>query len=120
MKNVSGKSTDEMFEKSMLTGGDIFSLTVSRDISNIDDFLIYCYRKYKEEPYKLRFSRIDNIKYVKNHETIDSLNQLIISEINAHNFTNVWMAVPEFVDWADIKCFKITGDRSNTEYDIYT
>ena len=62
MKNVSGKSLDEMFEKSMLTGGDIFSLTVSRDISNIDEFLIYCYRKYKEDTYKTRFAWIDNIK----------------------------------------------------------
>lgn len=45
----------------MLTGGDIFSLTVSRDISNIDEFLIYCYRKYKEDTYKTRFAWIDNI-----------------------------------------------------------
>lgn len=117
MKNVSGKSLDEMFEKSMLTGGDIFSLTVSRDISNIDEFLIYCYRKYKEDTYKTRFAWIDNIKYVKNHEIIESLNRLVISEINTRNFSNVWMAVPEVVDWVDIKCFKITGDRTNTEYD---
>lgn len=117
MKNVSGKSADDMFEKSMLTGGDIFSLTVSRDISNIDEFLIYCYRKYKEETYKAQFAWIDNIKYVKNYEKIEELNRHIISEINAHNFSNVWMAVPEVVDWVDIKCFKIAGDRSNTEYD---
>ena len=117
MKNVSGKSLDEMFEKSMLTGGDIFSLTVSRDISNIDEFLTYCYRKYKEDTYKTRFAWIDNIKYVKNHEIIESLNRLVISEINTRNFSNVWMAVPEVVDWVDIKCFKITGDRTNTEYD---
>lgn len=46
MKNVSGKSEDDMFEKSMLTGGDIFSLTVARDISNIDEFLVFCYRRF--------------------------------------------------------------------------
>ena len=117
MKNVSGKSEDEYFEKSMLTGGDIFSLTVSRDISNIDDFLIYCYHKYKEDSYKNRFAWIDNIKYVKNKDTIGRLNAQVISQINARNYSCVWMAVPEVVDWIDIKCFKISGDRSTTEYD---
>lgn len=55
MKNVSGKSEDDMFEKSMLTGGDIFSLTVARDISNIDEFLVFCYRRFKEDTYRERF-----------------------------------------------------------------
>ena len=48
MKNVSGKSTDKLFEESILTGGDIFSLTVERDVSNIDDFLVFCYNRYKD------------------------------------------------------------------------
>lgn len=65
MKNVSGKSEDDMFEKSMLTGGDIFSLTVARDISNIDEFLVFCYRRFKEDTYRERFAWVDNIKYVK-------------------------------------------------------
>ena len=32
---------------------------------NIEDFLIYCYTKYKEEKYKENFEWIDNIKEVK-------------------------------------------------------
>ena len=110
MKNVSGKSDDEMFEKSMLTGGDIFSLTVERDITNIDEFLIFCYQKYKQDTYKEKFAWIDNIKYVKDKSLTERLNQKLLEEIKEESFDKVWMAVPEVVAWEDIKDFKISGD----------
>jgi AraC-like DNA-binding protein len=97
MKNVSGKSDDEMFEKSMLTGGDIFSLTVERDITNIDEFLVFCYQRYKQLTYKERFAWIDNIKYVKDKSLAERLNQKLLEEIKEENFDKVWMAVPEVV-----------------------
>ena len=113
MKNVSGKSEDEVFEKSMLTGGDIFSLTVSRDISNLDEFLEYCYRRYKDTSYQDRFSWIDNIKYVRDKSLVEKLDSKLIEEINNENFTQVWMAVPEVVDWEDIKDFSISNDSTH-------
>lgn len=113
MKNVSGKSEDEMFEKSMLTGGDIFSLTVGRDISNIDEFLDYCYRRYKDTTYQDKFAWIDNIKYVRNKNIVDQLDAKLIEEINNKNYTQVWMAVPEVVEWEDIKDFIIANDNNH-------
>lgn len=118
MRNVSGKSDDDVFEESMLTGGDIFSLTVERDIGNIDEFLIFCYKRYKENTYKEKFSWIDNIKYVKDKTTISLLNQKLIEEIKAKNYDKVWMAVPEVVSWEDIKDFKISSVE-DTYGDIY-
>lgn len=118
MKNVSGKSEDDMFEKSMLTGGDIFSLTVARDIRNIDEFLVFCYRRFKEDTYQERFAWIDNIKYVKEKAVIQQLNEKLIATIRANEFDRVWMAVPEVVAWEDIRDFKFTGS-DETFGDIY-
>lgn len=118
MKNVSGKSEDDMFEKSMLTGGDIFSLTVARDISNIDEFLVFCYRRFKEDTYRERFAWVDNIKYVKEKTVIQRLNERLIATIRANEFDRVWMAVPEVVAWEDIKDFKFAG-CDETFGDIY-
>lgn len=118
MKNVSGKSEDEFFEKSMLTGGDIFSITVARDINNIDEFLRFCYSRFCENTYRKKFAWVDNIKSVRNKALIESLNYHLISEINAGNYNNVWMAVPEVISWEDIKDFKISG-VDETFNDIY-
>lgn len=109
MKCVSGKAEDEFFEKSMLTGGDILSVTVARDINNIDEFLRFCYSRYCENTYRDKFAWIDNIKSVRNKSLIERLNDQLIQEINAQNFNNVWMAVPEVISWEDVKDFKITG-----------
>ena len=97
---------------------DIFSLTVERDIENIDEFLIFCYKRYKENTYKEKFAWVDNIKYVKDKTTISLLNQKLIEEIKAKNYDKVWMAVPEVVSWEDIKDFKISGVK-DTDGDIY-
>ncbi len=113
MKNVSGKSEDEMFEKSMLTGGDIFSLTVTRDITNIDEFLSYCYRRYKDNTYQDKFAWIDNIKYVRDKKLVEKLDIKLVEEINKKNYTQVWMAVPEVVEWEDIKDFIIANDDNH-------
>ncbi len=118
MKSVSGKSEDEIFEKSMMTGGDILSITASRDIDNIDEFLVFCYERYKENSYKDRFSWIDNIKCVKSKEKIAELNGKLIEEIKLKHYNNVWMSVPEVVSWEDIKDFKISGSKDSYS-DIY-
>lgn len=112
MKNVSGKSEDEMFEKSMLTGGDIFSLTVERNIDNIDEFLDYCYSRYKDTIYQDKFAWIDNIKYVRDKSVAEQLDTKLVEEINNKNYTQVWMAVPEVVEWEDIKDFSISNDNN--------
>lgn len=118
MKNVSGKSEEEMFEKSMLTGGDIFSLTVTRDIGNIDELLMFCYQEYKKTTYQEKFAWIDNIKYVKDKQTISRLNEQLIQTIKEKNYTQVWLAVPEVVSWEDIKDFKMSGVEE-TFNDLY-
>lgn len=118
MKNVSGKSEDSIFEKSMLTGGDIFSLTVDRNIENIDELLIFCYRRFKEIAYREYFAWVDNIKYVKEKGIIQQLNEKLIATIEAKEFNRVWMAVPEVVEWEDILDFKFTGSDEIFE-DIY-
>lgn len=109
MKNISAKSEDDMFEKCILTGGDVFSVNVERNIDNIDEFLEFCYRRYKETKYLDKFSWIDNIKYVKDKNLIKKLNSELIQLINNKEFEKVWMAVPDVINWENIKDFKVPG-----------
>ena len=109
MKNISGKSEDDMFEKCILTGGDVLSVNVERNINDIDEFLKFCYRRYKETKYLKNFSWVDNIKYVKDKKLIQELNSKLIDLINNKEFDKVWMAVPEVINWENIKEFKVSG-----------
>ena len=73
--NVTGRCNDELFQNANLIGGDIFSILVERDIDNIDDFLKYCYKRYKETRYKENFEWIDNIKEVKSKSEKEKLDK---------------------------------------------
>ena len=115
IKSVTGKCNDEIFEKANLIGGDIFSVLVERDINNIEDFLIYCYKKYKEDKYKENFEWIDNIKEVKSKNEQEQLDNILIQYINDEKFDSVWMSIPEVIDWEGVNGFIYTSD--NTVYD---
>ena len=110
IKSVTGKCNDKMFEKVNLIGGDIFSILVERDINNIEEFLIYCYKKYKEEKYKENFEWIDNIKEVKSKKEKEQLDNLLIQYINEKRFECIWMSIPEVINWEDISGFYYTND----------
>lgn len=111
IRSVTGKCNDEIFEKNNLIGGDIFSILVERDINNIENFLIYCYKKYKEEKYKENFEWIDNIKEVKSKKEKKELDNLLIQYINEKRFDCIWMSIPEVIDWEDICGFNYTNDN---------
>jgi len=112
---VTAKTDDEVFEKGLLTGGDIFSVTVNRDINNIDEFLKICYKRFNQKEYRERFDWVDNIKEVKSVCEKQNLDKALLKLINEKDFTNVWMTVPELISWEAIKHFKYDG--SNEEFD---
>ncbi len=111
IKNVTALSEPEIFEKAIITGGDIFSLTVDRNVDNIEDFLDFCYQKYQEDTYKNNFDWIDNIKAISNKDMCEKLDKKMLEHINAKNYDNVWMAVPEVINWENIKGFRYSGSR---------
>lgn len=109
IKFVSGKSEDEYLNKSILTGGDIFSFTTDKNINNIDELLIYLYDKYRCNNYKEKYPWLDNIKQIREKKLIDDLNQCLIEYLNERKFEDIWLAIPDILNWETIRCVKIQG-----------
>lgn len=118
ISKITAQKDDIVFEKATLIGGDIFNLTVSRNINNIDEFLQYCFKKYQDTSYQTKFSWIDNIKSIKDKELINNLNNYLIKEIKEKNFNQIWMPVPEIFNWEMITYFEIIGDKQHQYLDI--
>ena len=102
--SLTGKAKDPRFGKTV-TGRDALSVSVKVDIDNIRDFLKLCLDRYKSEDYKQDFGWIDQIADVRATKQVEELNKLLIDKLNQHDFDKVWMAVPEVVDWVDIRGF---------------
>ncbi len=111
VKNLTASTKEECFEKAIITGGDIFSLAVEKNIDNIEEFLDLCYEKFLDTSYKDAFDWIDNIQAVKDKSLHSSLDAFLIDLINQRQFENVWMAIPEVISWETLHCFKYSGSR---------
>lgn len=117
VSNIAGVSDDEDYAKGILAGGDILSLTAEVDITNIVDFLKKTYGKYVLNTYKANFSWVDQIQAVKDTRLIERLDSELIAAINASS-DDVWMAVPEIINWEEIKGFKYKGQDVYDDIDI--
>ncbi|HIT24123.1 MAG TPA: TIGR04141 family sporadically distributed protein [Candidatus Faecimonas intestinavium] len=106
LRKATAKSEEDLFNKNTITGGDLLSVSVPVNISNINDFLIECYNRYKSDNYKKNFAWLDNIKEVKEKKLKIELDQELLKIINEHDFSRVWTAVPEVIEWENILDFR--------------
>lgn len=115
---VSAKSRDAKFGK-IITGKDAFYLSAKTDISTIKDFLAHCFARYESTDYKADFAWIDQISEVRNQNTINKLNELLLEKINMGNLEKTWMSAPEIVDWSLTKGFRyILEKRASIQDDL--
>ena len=114
IKGVSGKSDEALFDNSMLSGSDLLSFTASCNCEEISNVLKEIYKKYSSNAYKSNFAWVDNIKIIKDKNLKTRLEEETFRLIKEKKFEQVWMAVPEVINWENVKCFKIDG--SDEEY----
>jgi len=119
IKSITGKCLD-MEIGATITGKDSLHISSKVDISNVDELLKKVIDKFKSEEYKDSFSWIDNIKNIKDKELIEQLNQKLIEEISSERILqNIWLAIPEVIEWANISYFRYIGnDKSFTDLDL--
>jgi uncharacterized protein (TIGR04141 family) len=84
---------------------------------NVQEFLQHCYTRYKSEDYKRDFDWIDQIAEVRDKVVQDQLNAELVSKIANNDLEKLWMAVPEVVDWSDIKGFRYMRKVRGALYD---
>jgi len=102
---VTGKSRDQRFGRT-LSGRDALVASVKADVSEIKDFLSICVENYKSDIYKTDFGWIDQIKEIRSTSMCDALNELLIKRIPVGELEKIWMAVPDIVNWPDVKGFR--------------
>jgi uncharacterized protein (TIGR04141 family) len=105
VSSVTGKSRYDKLGKT-ITGRDSLSVSARVNVQTLKEFLAFCYDQYLSQEYKKDFEWIDQIGDVRDPQKIDALNQLLLGKLAKQEFEKVWMAVPEVVDWVDIKGFQ--------------
>lgn len=99
---ITGNTLDSSFGNT-ITGKDFLSVSVPVDLSNISEFLRSCYKKYLAVDYRSDFGWIDRISDVRNPELLQQLNECLLQEMTESQTNDVWMAVPELIDWSNVE-----------------
>jgi len=118
ISSVTGRSRDSQLGKT-ISGRDALSISVKVDVKSITKFLMLCFKYYKSDAYKKEFNWIDQIKDIRNKTAIDKLDESLLERLKARQLEKIWMAVPEVVDWVDIKGFRyIRSSKGNLALDL--
>ncbi len=90
-------------------GSEALNVSLEVNMDNIVGTLVAIYGIYVSDAYKASFDWIDRISSVKSQALIDSLNAKAIELINDGS-PDVWMAIPDLIEWEQVSGFKIVGD----------
>ncbi|NII29683.1 TIGR04141 family sporadically distributed protein [Pseudoflavitalea sp. X16] len=118
VRAITGKSKILGFGKT-ITGDDPFSLSARINVDNLSDALTLCYRQYLSEDYKEHFDWIDQIQHIKNPVLIGELEDVLIQQFNESEFTKLWMAAPDLVNWNDLEGFYYLPGQEEPLDDLY-
>lgn len=110
---VTGRSRDPRLGK-VITGKDVLNLSAKVDVTNVIEFLTHCYSLYRSDAYKTDFDWIDQIKDVRDPGLETELNSQLVQKLASNDLDKVWMAVPEVINWSDLKGFRY-GNRKNAD-----
>lgn len=117
LNSVTGKSSIASFSGT-LSGSDSLSISTDRSYDNIENLLKECFNKYESTSYKEHFDWIDKMKAIKDTTKIESLDNMMIDEINKEEVSCVWMSIPEIIDWNRTDSFKFNSDKHYDDIDI--
>lgn len=102
---VTGRSEDPLLGKT-ISGRDSLSLSVKVDIEEIQGFLPACLSAFENDKYKIDFEWIDQIKDVRDQQTVATLNSWLVQRLKEEDLDRIWMAPPTILDWVDVKGFR--------------
>jgi uncharacterized protein (TIGR04141 family) len=116
VRAVTGKANDkELGER--LTGSDALSLNVPVEISDLEPLLAKCLKLYHSKVYKKTFSWIDHIAEIRDPSILISLDGKLINNIRKKDVSKIWLAVPEVIEWVNVRGFRYTGWHSKEVVD---
>ena len=107
----------------LIAGIDSFKASVPAELAEINKFLTTILERSISKDYLSRtpdgnnseFSWVENLLPVKNKDMIDELdNQLWIS-LKTPEKNNMWLAVPDIVDWSNVAGFSYRSEVDSTD-----
>ena len=101
-----------------MTGTDSLSVTVTADLTDLP-FLLKSYKeKYEEDLSETDYQWVNNISIIKSTSQILDLENILLEKFNNEDYSNLWLSIPEIIEWNLVKGFIYTNGKRLLHPDI--
>lgn len=113
VRSVTGIPKDENEFGKTLSGKDALRVCVNCNVDSVDGFLKKILIQYKKDEYKSDFPWIDQLREINDPSHLEKLEEILLRRINEEDPQNLWLTVPEILDWEDHGGFKYSAGRKD-------
>lgn len=118
LKAVVGSPEDNKLG-SRMTGADSLSVSVKTDLVNVKVLLDSYLNMFEQDLSDKGYEWVNNISNIKNNPSlIDALETALEQKLQKKDFKNIWLSIPEIIQWDVVKGFMFTCGRKIIHSDI--
>lgn len=104
---------------SRMTGTDSLSVSVRMDLSDLPNLLRLYKEEYEQDLSKTDYDWVNNITVVKSSSALIAvLEEQLIGKFAKKDYSNLWLAIPEIIDWNLVSGFIYAGRNGILNPDI--
>jgi uncharacterized protein (TIGR04141 family) len=119
LRAATGKPRDSSLGDRM-SGLDSLNVTVRAKLGDLATLLPRYLQSLRSTRYRRIFPWVDQIAEIRSTTELDDLNQRLLKELQSSSRRNIWMALPEVVDWGRVHGFRYSTRRNAPlHYDIH-
>lgn len=99
------EKADENDDTETVSGRDSISIHTRVDLASFKELAADLYTAYGKDRYKKLYPWFEFIQEERDKRIVEALDSELVSKIIDKKFHDVWLAIPEVVEWQDIKGF---------------
>ena len=117
LKAIVGAPLDHALGNRM-AGSDSLAVSVKMDLCDLPILLNEYRKKFESELSVEDYQWVNNISMVKNSELVSHLEAEIDKLLAKKQFSNIWLSIPEIIDWSMVKGFMYAHGKKEVHPDI--
>ncbi|MEK7730086.1 MAG: TIGR04141 family sporadically distributed protein, partial [candidate division KSB1 bacterium] len=89
-----------------LTGAESLSIDIKVDLADLPALLMCCKTKFEDTSYEVDYPWVKNITEIRKPSSLlNELDSLLIEKLHNPTSLDVWLSVPEIIQWDHVKGF---------------
>jgi uncharacterized protein (TIGR04141 family) len=101
-----------------MTGGDALQVAVKMDLADLSFLLDEYRKKFEADLSEENYQWVNNISAVKSGTLITALETELDARLGVKQLKDIWLSIPEIIDWTAVKGFMYTNGGSTIYPDV--